>query len=155
MISICKQRGFTLFELLVAVAMIAVIMSAMSFSINAAVERARIQKATAEVKSITQAILAYENYAEGYELPVHDEPVEANARTLGFLMGLREDSDKGRKVPVLIRAQITTGNALRDPWGTPYQFTIKKGKITSPEMGALSTGFSLPNYHRLSAEERQ
>ena len=78
MILICRKRGFTLVELLVVIAMIAILLAALSTSIAAAQERARIQKATSEVKIISQAILAAENYARGgkYEL----EPMASSAR---------------------------------------------------------------------------
>ena len=53
MISRCKREGFTLIELMVVVAMIAIISAAMTVSVAGAQERARVQKATVEVKSIT------------------------------------------------------------------------------------------------------
>lgn len=154
MISISKRRGFTLFELLVTIAMIAIIMGALSFSINEAAERARVQKTMAEVKSITQTILAYENYTDGYVLPVQKEPAEANAQNLGFLLGIKDEGAL-RNLPTLLRAQLSAGDVLRDPWGTPYMYTIRKGKISPPVLGSLSTGFFLPNYHRLSEGERK
>ena len=55
------MRGFTLVELLVVIGMIAILIAALTTSMAAAQERARIQKATSDVKVISQAILAYEN----------------------------------------------------------------------------------------------
>ena len=60
-----NKRGFTLIELLVVVAMIAVVMGAISTSFSAARTRAKIEKATSEVKVISQAILAYETWNGG------------------------------------------------------------------------------------------
>jgi len=158
MILICRKRGFTLVELLVVIAMIAILLAALSTSIAAAQERARIQKATSEVKIISQAILAAENYARDgkYEL----EPMEkadANRRSLGFLLG-EGNYDGGEKIPVLIMAPLRAGSDIRDPWGTAYQVTIRKGDATvkiESASGSLSTGYYLPNFYRLSAKERQ
>ena len=63
------KKAFTLIELLVVVAMIAIILGALTTSVSSARKRAQIQKATAEVKIISQAILAYENWDRGNEMP--------------------------------------------------------------------------------------
>ena len=49
------KRGFTLVELLVVIAMIAMLIAAMTTSLSAAQQRARIQKATSDVKVISLA----------------------------------------------------------------------------------------------------
>jgi hypothetical protein len=46
---------------------------------------------------------------------------------------------------------------MLDPWGTPYKVTIKKGSATlqlKTMTGALNTGYYLPNFYRISEEER-
>ena len=138
--------------------MIAILMGAMTSAVQSARQRARIQKATSDVKVISQAILAYENYARGqkYELEPMDKK-DANRSSLGFLLGM-ENADSGGKIPVLVMAALRAGSDIRDPWGTTYKVTIKKGdanvKIESAS-GSLSTGYFLPNFYRLSAKERQ
>lgn len=158
MTSTYRMRGFTLVELLVVIGMIAILIAALTTSMAAAQERARIQKATSDVKVISQAILAYENYARGgkYELEPMDKRV-ANRSSLGFLLGM-ENADSGGKIPVLVMAALRAGDDIRDPWGTTYKVTIKKGDATvkiESASGSLNTGYFLPNFYRLSAKERQ
>ena len=151
-----SRRGFTLIELLVVVGMIAVILGALTTSVSSAQQRARIQRATSDVKVISQAILAYENYARGnkYELPTITSPQECNSGTLGFLLG-RDAADSGGKIPTLLMAQLRGQGKIVDPWGTPYRLTIKSKSVSIATRVQLSTGFYLPNFYRLGWEERQ
>lgn len=157
MISTFKRGGFTLIELLVVLAMIATIVAAISVSVAGAQERARIEKATVEVKSISQAILAYENYSK-QGLPILGSARQGavcNASNLGFLLGKNATTRSGDKIPVLLEAALTSGGAMMDPWGHPYTIVIAKGKVYSQGVNQIRTGFSLPNIHRLSEEERK
>ncbi len=153
-----SQKGFTLVELLVVIAMIAIIMAAMTTSVRAAQERARIQKATSDVKVLSQAILASENFARGgkYELQEMQD-VDADASTLRDLLG-KGAAESGGNIPALIMASLQSGGKMLDPWGRPYKIRVKKGsadvKITSAS-SSMQTGYVLPNFYRLSAEERQ
>lgn len=152
-----NKRGFTLVELLVVVGMIAVILGAISVSYSAAQQRARIQKATSDVKVVSQAILAYENYNRSsgdYELPTYNSPVNADAGHLDFLLG--EKSVNGNKIPSLLMAQLRGGSkTMLDPWGRPYRLTIKSGTIpTLSSLSSLQTGYYLPNFYRLKKGER-
>ena len=151
-----SRKGFTLIELLVVVGMIGVIVGAMTTSVTASQQRARIQKATSEVKVISQAILAYENYARGgdYRLePMTD--ADADSSSLGFLLG-KESGDAGGKIPSLLMASLSAGGKMRDPWGTPYKITVREGAIAGMNsMSSLTTGYYLPNFNRLDAEERK
>lgn len=151
-----KRSGFTLVELLVVIGMIALIMGAMTTSVNGARKRARVQKALNDVKVVSQAILAYENYASGYELPtMNRQPVGRGS--LGFLLGDGDAPKSGGKLPVLLEAALTEGGQMLDPWGHPYLVTIKKGSAsmkTRTVTGALNTGYYLPNYYRISESER-
>ena len=151
-----KRPGFTLVELLVVIGMIAIIMGAMTTTVNGARKRARVQKALRDVKVISQAILAYENYANGYELPKLDR-AKANRDSLGFLLGDGDAPKSGGKLPVLLEAALTEGGELLDPWGHPYLVTIRDGGATMKTRtvtGALNTGYYLPNYYRISESER-
>ena len=157
MISNFKRKGFTLVELLVVVAMIAIIMSAMTVSVSGARERAKIEKATVEVKTITQTVLAYENYSKT-ELPTlgsEGAGVEVSSETIGFLLGKEGTTRSREKIPVLLSAALSSGGKVLDPWGTPYRIVIVKGTVYSQGINTIRTGFSLPNIHRLSEEERQ
>ena len=151
------KRAFTLVELLVVIAMIAILTGAVGTSVSGARARARVMKATAEVKEMTNAILAYENYARGgnYELEAMDQ--DASVSSVGFILGKGEAADSGAKIPVLYNGAVDADGVLRDPWGTPYKVKIKEGtvqSISSTAASSMSTGYMLPNFYMLSMEER-
>lgn len=158
-----SRRGFTLVELLVVVGMIAVLMGAMTTSARAARHRARVQKATSDVKVISQAILAYENYnrsgsgtASTYKLPTLTRE-KANKANLGFLLGAGGTTPTGEKLPSLLQTALTSGGEILDPWGHPYLVTIRQSAVnltTKTATGSLCTGYYLPNFYRLSEDER-
>ncbi len=151
------KRGFTLMELMVVVAMIGIIMSAIVSSTAAAQERTRREKALSEVKTITQAILAYENVAKSGELPTMENR-DADDNSLGFITGKGGESRYGGKVGSMLAAIYRKGGKMTDPWGTPYKITIRASgasvRIESAS-GAMQTGYYFPNFYRLSEEERQ
>ena len=156
------KRGFTLVELLVVVGMLAVLMGALTTSVTQARRRTQIAKATQDVKEITNAILAYQNYAPNRSLENDAkgswQPAEEG--NLDMILGARaltgNKGQQGGLVPVLYNAQIR-GGAIRDPWGQPYEFIIKK--VTEQDDGGQKQNFvtapSLPNFYRLTDEERQ
>lgn len=153
------KRGFTLIELLVVVAMLAILMGSVGASVSGAQERAREQKATADVKVISQAILSYENYERGsgtFELPtLNDE--DAGADTLSFLLGEGQQAKSGGNIPVLLAAALQGGQKIVDPWGTPYRIRIRETSVQpkfKTATGQMQTGFYLPNFYRLSETER-
>ena len=151
-----NKKAFTLVELLVVVGMIAVLLGALTTSVTAARKRARIQKATADVKVITQAILAAENWSKGgeFKLPTYESPVDADASTLQFLLG-KESADSQGQIPVMLMAQLQSGGKLLDPWGHPYKLTIREGKASvNWSSGDIQTGYQMPNYYRLGEGER-
>ncbi len=155
------KPAFTLVELLVVVGMIAVLMGAMTSAVQSARERARIQKATNDVKVMSQAILAYEIW-NGDELPTMGSRgraaggVDANEGSLGFLIGKGNaqgvaGGSGSSQLPVLLMAQLRSGGNIVDPWGTPYKVTIAESKANiklKTVTGALSTGYWLPNFYR-------
>ena len=149
------KRGFTLVELLVVVGMIAVIMGALTTSVQSARYRARVQKATSEVEIVTQAVLAYENFRG--ELPTMTE-ADCNRGTLGFLLGDGGSAEQGGQIPVLLQASLSGGSdSMMDPWGTPYKITIREGSTSlklKTVTGAMQTGYYLPNFYRISEGER-
>lgn len=149
------KQGFTLVELMVVLGMIGMIMAALTSSVMGAQKRAQIAKAESEVKVITQAILSYENYK-------HDLPPltnrDADANSLGFLLGDGGSSEMGGKIPVLLMGQLKSGGKMMDPWNMPYRVTIRPSGASvklKNAAGTMQTGFYLPNFYRLSQEERQ
>ena len=150
------KSAFTLVELLVVLGIVAMIMAAFTSSMASAQQRAKISRATSEVKLISQAILSYENYDQGNELPSMSNQ-DADQGSIGFLIG-NGGSSKSGKIPALLMAQLSSGGKMLDPWGTPYKISIKPGnasvKLTSAS-GTMQTGYYLPHFFRLSAEERK
>lgn len=150
------KRGFTLIELLVVIAMIAILMGAVGSSMNQARKRAMITKATQDAKEMTNAILAFENYARNRSLESYASGSwrDTTESSMSMILG-GETSESGEQVPVLYNAQIRNGQIL-DPWGTPYQYMIKKaGDITPPSGSGFQTAPSLPNFYRLTDGERE
>ena len=144
-----NERGFTLVELIVVIAMIAVFMAAVGTAVGKTRERARIEKARSDVKVISQAILAWENYSRNGKHELMElSDVEADSSSLSFLLG------QGN-IPALILASLSAGGKMRDPWNRPYLLRIKEGKINRPENLDLGTCYFLPNLYRLSEEERR
>jgi len=153
------RRAFTLVELLVVIGMVAVLMGAMGSSVAAARRRAKIAIATQEVKEMTNAIIAFENYAPNKFAKDIANGAEKSATKDSLYMILGQaKSDSGEDVPMLYNANIV-GSEIRDPWGTPYKFMVKKVeggiKGSSGANQKFVTAFSLPNIYRLSDEERQ
>ena len=159
--SVSARRAFTLVELLVVVGMIAILMGAMTSAVQSARQRARIQKATNDVKVISQAILAYEIWNSD-ELPTMGSRgsaaggVEATGDSLGFLIGKGDaqgvaGGSGSSQLPALLMAQLNGGGKLLDPWGTPYRVTIAESKASiklKTVTGSLMTGYWLPNFYR-------
>ena len=152
------RRAFTLIELLVVIAMLAVLMGALGSGMNQARKRAMVAKATQDVKEITNAILAFENYAPGRSLSkyANDDWADMKEGTVAMRMILGgETTEGGEQVPILYNAQIRN-NAILDPWGKPYQCMIKQaGSIAPPSGSTFQTAPSLPNFYRLLDEERE
>lgn len=146
------DRGFTLIELLVVIAMIAIIMAAMTVSVAGAQERARIQKATAEVKAVTQAVLAAENFDDSF-LDKFGSPQDLDANNLKFLLGEGKD-ESGAKMPAFLLASLSADSSLKDPWGTTYKITIRRGSISGARFSEVKTGLTIPNLWALSESER-
>ena len=161
------KRGFTLIELLVVVAMLAVLMGAVTTSVSSARRRARIQKATNDVKVIHQAILAYENWNKGELKTMGSRGKAANGAdatsgNLDFLIGkgtakgAEGTSGGAGELPVLLMAQLQ-GGRLADPWGTTYRVTIVESAANFDHRtltGTLNTGYWLPNFYRTSEGEK-
>jgi len=147
------KKAFTLVELIVVVAMIMVLVGAMSVSVSGAQERARIQKAVTETRVIMQAILAYENASSDHKLQTMKERT-CDRGSLGFLLGSGSTA-YGGKLPVLLQASLSSGGAMLDPWGHPYLVTIKDKKPSmgsGTASGSTATGFILPNFYRPKTE---
>lgn len=149
------KRGFTMIELLVVVGMLMLLAAALTTSISGANKRAKIQACTAEVQEMTNAILAYENYAPDNELKEMNETV-ATVSSLGFILGDGKNGLSGEKLPVLYNGHPDSKGNFLDPWGRPLYVTIRRGTITPKQRNAQNTIEScvmFPNYNRRPATE--
>ena len=155
------KRGFTLIELMVVMAMIAVIAAALTTSIAAAERRARISRATAEAKDMTNAILAYEQYAPDRSLAsvAKGSWTDCAEGSMAMILGGGK-SASGQPVPVLFNGHVTSG-FLRAPWQTPYQYmivntaTLEGGGGSEMKSVSFKAAAALPNFFRLTDQERR
>lgn len=135
-------------ELMVVMAMIAVIAGALTSGVAKAQKRSKISRAQTEAREITNAILAYQNYDEDGSLDKFlMEDQEAEEGKLGFILG--KVKSRNSDVPVLYNAALTGGKIL-DPWGHPYRITVKKGdSINPPGVNGVKIRMFYPNWHRV------
>ena len=156
-----RKRGFTLVELITVIAMLLLLMGAVTSSVSGARRRAKIQQAISEAQELTNAILAYENFANpGEASPLESKATgqgwkEAGESDLSFVLG-KEAMPNGREgnVPVLFNGAVR-GGKLRDPWGNPYRFRIMSAAVDQDDQaGNVSdSAFMLPNINRIPASE--
>ena len=159
------KKAFTLVELLTVIAVIAILMAAFTTSVEKARRRAKIARATQEIKEMTNAILAYEQYAVDRTLKndANGSWAKCSEGAMAMILGGRSGAS-GEKIPVLYNAHITQGMIL-DPWGHPYQYCIKAVTKTAIEENQQRKDFVeafklkpmavLPNENRLTPEERR
>lgn len=154
-----RRSGFTLLELLVVMAMLVLLMGVATVSVSRARNSAKVSKATQEIKEITNAILAYEQFAPGRTLKnvVQAGWSDCTEGSMTMILG-GMTGDSGEKIPVLYNAALTGGRML-DPWGVTYQYKIEKSAELGNGEGTTDTtefftGVAMPNYNRLSPKER-
>ena len=148
------KRAFTLVEMIVVVAVIAILMASIGASVYKAQLRSRIARAEAESNEITNAIRAYENFVDT-GIPERNN-VDADESSLGFILG-DGTGRAGNKVPVLYNASVVAGK-IRDPWGTPYKVRVNSaGAEDANDQVArgMETGVFLPNrYNKMAGGAR-
>lgn len=154
------KKAFTLIELLVVIGMIAILTGAASSAVMKARTRSQIARAETEVREMTNAILAYENWDDNKSLDRYKTSKswqKATEDSLKFILGGVQNAQGD--VPVLFNASITKG-AIRDPWGQEYEFMISDAgeavKSSGSNVGSgLTTFMYIPNMFRLTQEERR
>ena len=157
------KSGFTLIELITVIAMILLLMGAVTSSVSGARRRAKIQQAITEAQQLTDAILAYENYSRPGQKtsPLDDRATgdvwkEATEGDMAFVLGNeRMPNGQDGNVPVLYNGAVRNGK-IRDPWGNAFWFRILSSSVNPDDEHSGSTGdaaFSIPNINRIPAHE--
>ena len=156
-----RKRGFTLVELITVIAMLLLLMGAVTSSVSGARRRAKIQQAISEAQELTNAILAYENFSRPGEASPLDAKAtgqgwkEASEGELAFVLGqVPMPNGQEGNVPVLFNGAVR-GGKIRDPWGNPYRFRIMSSAVdTEDHAGSASeSAFAIPNINRIPADE--
>lgn len=156
------RKGFTIIELITVIAMILLLMGAITSSVTGARRRAKIQQAITEAQQLTDAILAYENFSRpGRASPLEDKATgeswkEAVEGEMGFVLG-QEKMPNGQEgnVPVLFNGAVT-GGSIRDPWGHAYRYKIMSSAINTDDDHDGDQGeaaFAIPNINRIPVDE--
>ena len=156
------KSGFTLIELITVIAMILLLVGAVTSSVSGARRRAKTQQAIAEAQQLTDAILAYENYSRPGEkssplddVATQDSWMEASEGNMRFVLGnAKLPNGQEGNVPVLFNGAVRNGK-IRDPWGNPYLFRIMSSEVdTEDDAGnASESAFAIPNINRIPADE--
>jgi len=115
-----RAGGFTLVELLLVVAIIALLMGLLLAGIVKARRQAELQRAGVEVQNLYNAFLSY--YADYARYPYTDEAVHAVDSTLvAMLSGGAGLGNTKQRVYLATRTGQTNSAGFIDPWGTPYR----------------------------------
>ena len=141
-----RAAGFTVLELLLVVALVAVLSGMMLGAGRYAQNAGRVSRATAELSALAAAL-------ESYRLAYGDYPrTDQSARLLQALVGRRgPEGDPIAARPIIESARFTvTGGGdpflneaseLLDPWGAPYGYAYKSAlPWTNPSYVLYSSG---------------
>ena len=157
-----NRSGFTIIELITVISILLLLMGAITTSVTGARRRAMTNQAIAETQELTNAILAYENFARpGRQSPLEDKATgeswkAANEGDLAFVLGNEKNpSGQDGNVPVLFNGAVT-GGSIRDPWGHPYRYRIMSASVNVDDdhIGDMGeSAFAIPNINRIPADE--
>ena len=157
------KNGFTIVELITVIAILVLLIGAVTASVAGAQRRAKSNQAITEAQQLTDAIAAYENYSRpGQDSPLEKKATgmtwkEAREGDLAFVLG-NEKNPNGQEgnIPVLFEGAVV-GGSIRDPWGNPYRYRIQSSKVDMNEdvgggdMG--TTASAIPNINRIPVDE--
>ena len=157
------KRAFTIVELITVVAILLLLMGAVTAAVSGARRKAKNQQAITEAQQLTDASAAYENYARpGSESPLESKATGRNWQVaeegkMAFVLG-KESMPNGQdgNVPVLYNGAVS-GGSIRDPWGHPYRYRIFSASVKSEDDEHAGNqgdaAFAFPNINRIPADE--
>jgi len=102
------EKGFSLIEILVVLMIIGLLSTIVAVNVMPSQERARIEKAKAD-------IVILENALEMYKLEQYRYPSEEEGLSSLVVSSKREESNSSRRY---------IKRLPNDPWGNPYQYNI-------------------------------
>ena len=102
------EKGFSLIEILVVLMIIGLLSTIVAINVMPSQERARIEKAKAD-------IVILENALEMYKLEQYRYPSEEEGLSSLVVSSKREESNSSRRY---------IKRLPNDPWGNPYQYNI-------------------------------
>jgi len=147
------KKGFTLIELIVVIGMLMLLAGSVTSALASARKRAKISKATVTCQEMTNAILAYENYAKDRSLDVLAKGGGWQPASKGNLQPILGGgkSESGDAMPVLFNADIK-GSQILDPWGNPYYYRVQKASAGNVDADLankqVETCVFFPNFNR-------
>jgi len=141
-----KSAGFTLVEMLTVIAIIGIMVGALTMSMTGARKRARIVKAQAEVREIVSAVQSYEqaHFDDADPLPFSGTDVEATEAALTKLVNPSANPEK----VVYLNARFVNGRMV-DPWNNPYRIRIVELNDDDSKNEVFLTGVFAPNLVRI------
>lgn len=149
--AIFRPTGFTLLELMLAIAVIGILMGLLGASAYSARQKAYASTATAETQQIAAAFksyyLAHKKWPGVWEKGKSWEKLDRN--NLAPLLG---GSGGDGIVYLDLPLSRFEGKGFRDPWGNPYE--VQTSQILEPHVGDTFEGaVSFPNHMRHYAED--
>ncbi len=133
-----KRSGFTLIEMLVVIAIIAILAGLLFPAINRALETAKRNQAAADVRSIAGAITMFYNEYGYFPIPLNRTGLpddgdgggnflsaEESKKIIQVLIAEDEEHNEGhqlnpRQKVYLSMQNIQSDGTLEDPWGNQY-----------------------------------
>jgi prepilin-type N-terminal cleavage/methylation domain-containing protein len=146
-----RGTGFTLIEMLTVMAVIGVLASLLLIAVTRAREKARREKASAEVRELGKAWKAYwGTYGTLMGWP-YTGPKEMDAGAMRILLGI----DKTRNPLGLVLMDShpkTADQGFKDPWGNLYKVDFSSSLQEGIER--YETAVTFPNRKRYLHESR-